>query len=97
MVVPVCECPSCHKLGLHYMPYQVTESRVEYKMANWVQLVEVPVVQWYDDREEKPLTELRTRKHTGYREIEKETTYIYRECWYCAHQWTQTWKEETVG
>lgn len=89
-VVPVCECPKCSELGLHYMAE--TSAQEDIKMAEWCFLEEVPKVQWYDGREKLPLTELKTR-----REI-RATAFIkisvVRQCWYCGFEWEQYWKEK---
>lgn len=88
-VVPVCECPKCHKLGLHYMAEVDTEVRVETK--KWTELVEVPgSVMWYDEREKEPM-ELRVKYH--FKETKFYTECVVRECWYCSHVFYQYWKE----
>lgn len=88
-VVPVCECPKCSKLGLHFMAKTSVDESL--KMAEWSFLEEVPSVQWYDNREEKPLTELKARREircTAFTQIS-----VVRECWYCGFEWQQYWKE----
>lgn len=88
-VAPVCECPKCHMLGLHLMAD--TRTKVVSRVVDWVTLVEVPTVQWYDQRELKPVTELKTKHEL--RETRIEKTWVIRECFYCGHQFDQYWKE----
>lgn len=89
-VAPVCECPKCSTLGLHLMA-SINQNRVS-RVVEWVTLVEVPTVQWYDLREEKPLTELKTKRELHETIFIK--TYVVRECYNCSYHWEQYWKED---
>lgn len=88
-VVPVCECPKCHKLGLHYMAKTFTDTKVS--VEKWAELIKVPSeVLWYDERDSSP-TELKVKY--VYKETAFHTEQIVRECFYCSHVFYQDWKE----
>jgi hypothetical protein len=67
------------------------ENRVT-RVLEWAFLEEVPVVQWYDQREELPLTELKCRREL--RETVVIKTYVVRQCYNCFFFWEQYWKED---
>lgn len=85
VVEPVCDCPKCGKLGLHYMAETETQSYP--RLA--VRIKEVQV-QWYDNRDgDKPTTELQYENYYKYLKAE----WVVRECFYCSHRFLQHWRE----
>lgn len=90
-VVPVCECPSCHKLGLHYM--SPGPSYPVY-LNKRTEITEIPTggVMLLETGEEKPTFAL----HYEYKFDTFERYTITRECWYCQHSFDQEWKDVAV-
>lgn len=88
MVVPVCECPKCARLGLHFM----AETFAEETMVPHMQLSEVPRMASFVDGTEKEVYELKCRQVIAIRRF----TFVVRECWFCHHKFDQTWKEESI-
>jgi hypothetical protein len=87
-IEPFCHCPQCKTFGLHYMARVHTNQSPRFMQV--VKLQEIPRVQWYDQRENLPPTQL---KYNTYTEVVTEITEsIVRQCFNCQKEWHQVWK-----
>lgn len=90
-VVPFCNCPSCNKFGLHYMARVRTGHTPKFTQV--CRIREIPRVQWYDERESLPPTQLKYDMTTQV--VQERTSWVIRQCFFCASEFDQLWKVET--
>jgi len=87
-IEPFCACPKCKTYGLHYMArVRVSETP---KFMQVVRLKEIPRVQWYDQREKLPPTQLAYDHSTEV--VTEIASWVIRECFSCAKEWDELWK-----
>ncbi len=90
----MCECPKCHMLGLHLMPFVATFT--EEKPGVRVTIEELPRVLWYDGRPDDLSVKQAVRTHHEYTLVSVEIDRIVRECVFCSHSWYQELRRRTL-
>lgn len=87
-VEPFRKCPQCKQFGLHYMARVRVDTSPKFMQV--CRIKEIPRVQWYDNREALPTTQLKYDQKT---EVVAEITHwVVRECYYCRREWDELWK-----